>query len=291
MCSASGGYVYYYCTDTKTIQVVKITYNGSAFSAAVQDNIGSDLTPGDAQSVLLSRTPFIANRRGYSWQNESGDTISLPADKNSTVGGCAFVIKNAAGTNQTIYAYNTGTNYYSNFKVVNASSSNAELGLVGSTTLSITGDSTEAVYANANWLFKSRVNDYVYYINQYHPGGGVAYYEVYDDTTTVTFNSNGGSAVSNKTVTYKNTYGTLTTPTRTGYTFNGWYKESGFTNQVTTSTTVASPANHTLYAKWTANTYTVAYNGNGSTGGSTTSSSHTYDVDKALTSNGFTKTG
>ncbi|HOH71662.1 MAG TPA: InlB B-repeat-containing protein, partial [Paludibacteraceae bacterium] len=287
VCSASGGYVYYYCTDTKTIQVVKITYNDGAFSATVQSNIGSGLTSGDAQSVLLSRTPFIANRRGYSWQNESGDTISLPADKNTTVGGCAFVIKNAAGTNQTIYAYNTGTTYYSNFKVVNASSSNAELGLVGSTTLSITGDNTEASGANANWLFKSRVNDYVYYINQYHPGGGVAYYEVYDDSTTVTFNSNGGSAVSNKTVTYKNTYGTLTTPTRTGYTFNGWYKESGFTNQVTTSTTVASPANHTLYAKWTANTYTVAYDGNGSTGGSTTSSLHTYDVDKALTANAF----
>ncbi|OQC34811.1 MAG: Internalin-A precursor [Bacteroidetes bacterium ADurb.Bin057] len=163
--------------------------------------------------------------------------------------------------------------------------------MVGSTTLSITGDSTEASGAYANWLFKSRVNDYVYYINQYHPGGGVAYYEVYDDSTTVTFNSNGGSAVSDKTVTYKGTYGTLTTPTRAGYTFNGWYKESGFTNQVTTSTTVASPANHTLYAKWTANTYTVAYDGNGATGGNTANSSHTYDVDKALTSNGFTKTG
>ncbi|MBP6934083.1 MAG: InlB B-repeat-containing protein [Paludibacteraceae bacterium] len=291
VCSASGGYVYYYCTGTKTIQVVKITYNGSAFSAAVQDTIGSSLTSGDTQSVLLSRTPFIANRRGSSWQNESGGTISLPADKNSTAGGCAFVIKNAAGTDQTIYAYNTGTNYYSNFKVVNASSSNAELGLVGSTTLNITGDSTEASGANANWLFKSRVNDYIYYINQYHPGGGVAYYEVYDDATTVTFNSNGGSAVSDKTVTYKNTYGTLPTPTKTGYTFNGWYKESGFTNQVTTSTTVASPANHTLYAKWTANTYTVTYDGNGATGGNTANSSHTYDVDKALTSNGFTKTG
>jgi uncharacterized repeat protein (TIGR02543 family) len=289
--STGGGYVYMYCTGETSVRVIKVTYDGSTCTATVQSNIGSSLTPGDAQSVLLSRTPFIANRRGYSWQNESGGTISLPADKNSTVGGCAFVIKNAAGTDQTIYAYNTGDNYYSNFKVVNASSSNAELGLVGSTTLNITNDNTNATSANANWLFKSRVNDYIYYINQYHPGGGVAYYEVYDDATTVTFNSNGGSAVSDKTVTYKNTYGTLPTPTKTGYTFNGWYKESGFTNQVTSGTTVASPANHTLYAKWTANTYTVAYNGNGSTGGSTTSSSHTYDVDKALTSNGFTKTG
>ncbi|HRR58146.1 MAG TPA: InlB B-repeat-containing protein, partial [Paludibacteraceae bacterium] len=290
--SADGGYVYFYCSGETSVRVVKVTYNDSTCTATVQSNIGTGLSTADAVSVLLSRTPFIANRRGYSWQNQSGDTISLPADKNSTAGGCTFDIKNAAGTNQTIYAYNTGTNYYSNFKVVNGSASNAALGIKpAGDSLSITGDLVNANSAFANWLCHSKVNDYVYYINQYHPGGGVAYYEVYDDSTTVTFNSNGGSAVSNKTVTYKNTYGTLPTPTKTGYTFNGWYKESGFTNQVTTSTTVASPANHTLYAKWTANTYTVTYNGNGSTGGSTTSSSHTYDVDKALTSNGFTKTG
>ena len=39
------------------------------------------------------------------------------------------------------------------------------------------------------------------------------------------------------------------------------------------------------------NTYTVVYNGNGHTGGSTASSSHTYGTAKALTSNGFTKNG
>ena len=44
-----------------------------------------------------------------------------------------------------------------------------------------------------------------------------------------------------------------------------------------------------LTANWTANTYTVVYNGNGNTGGSTASSMHTYDVSKNLTANGFTK--
>ena len=46
-----------------------------------------------------------------------------------------------------------------------------------------------------------------------------------------------------------------------------------------------------IYADWSANTYTIVYNGNGNTGGSTVSSSHTYDVAKNLTKNGFTKTG
>ena len=46
-----------------------------------------------------------------------------------------------------------------------------------------------------------------------------------------------------------------------------------------------------IYADWKANTYTIKYNGNGNTGGSTADSSHTYDTAKGLTANGFTKTG
>ena len=46
-----------------------------------------------------------------------------------------------------------------------------------------------------------------------------------------------------------------------------------------------------LYPIWVANTYTIKYNGNGNTGGSTVNSSHTYDTAKTLTANGFTKTG
>lgn len=43
--------------------------------------------------------------------------------------------------------------------------------------------------------------------------------------------------------------------------------------------------------KFKTNTYTVTYNGNGATSGSTANSSHTYGVEKTLTSNGFTRIG
>ena len=42
-------------------------------------------------------------------------------------------------------------------------------------------------------------------------------------------------------------------------------------------------------ANWTPVTYTVDYNGNGYTGGSTASSTHTYDAAKALTVNGYSQ--
>ncbi len=85
---------------------------------------------------------------------------------------------------------------------------------------------------------------------------------------------------------------TLPTPTRTGYTFAGWYSDSGLTSKIGNGGSTYRPAKDiTLYAKWTANTYTVKYDGNGATVGSTESSSHTYNVAKALTANEFVKIG
>ncbi len=84
---------------------------------------------------------------------------------------------------------------------------------------------------------------------------------------TVTFNGNGGSAVSSQTVAYNGTATAPTAPTKTGYTFAGWYADSGLTTAFSFSTAIT--ADLTLYAKWTLlTTYTVTYNGNGSTGGS-----------------------
>ena len=80
---------------------------------------------------------------------------------------------------------------------------------------------------------------------------------------TVTFNPNGGSvSQTSKTVTYDSTYGTLPTPTRTGYTFAGWFTAASGGTQITASTTVTTPNDHTLYAHWTANTYTVTFDPN-----------------------------
>ena len=73
----------------------------------------------------------------------------------------------------------------------------------------------------------------------------------------------------------------LTEPTveKTGYTFAGWNPEVAST----------MPAAATTYtAQWTANKYTVTFDGNGATGGSTNDQTFTYDQAQNLTANGFT---
>lgn len=77
----------------------------------------------------------------------------------------------------------------------------------------------------------------------------------------VTFNTNGGSSVENKEVTYDLAYGNLPSTTKTGYTFSGWYLDNEtFKNKIEETTKVSTPNNHTLYAKWDIITYKITYN-------------------------------
>jgi uncharacterized repeat protein (TIGR02543 family) len=81
---------------------------------------------------------------------------------------------------------------------------------------------------------------------------------------TLTYNNNGGSGCANKSVTYGSTYGTLCTPTRSNYTFNGWFTASSGGSSVTSSTVTSG--NATIYAQWTPINYTLTYNNNGGSG-------------------------
>ena len=71
-------------------------------------------------------------------------------------------------------------------------------------------------------------------------------------THTVTFDANGGSvSEGSRQVTEGSTIGTLPTPTRSGYTFKGWYTSKTGGTQISASTTINGTV--TYYAQWTAN--------------------------------------
>jgi len=83
---------------------------------------------------------------------------------------------------------------------------------------------------------------------------------------TVTYNSDGGTPVGEQHVTLpETTVVTLPTPpTKTGYTFGGWWTSpGGGGTQFTASTTVT--ADITVYAKWNSYTYTVSFNSQSAT--------------------------
>ena len=84
-------------------------------------------------------------------------------------------------------------------------------------------------------------------------------------TYTVTLDANGGtSSTTSVTATYDAEMPKITPPTRTGYTFNGYFDaQSGGTKYYKADGTSAQKwdktSNTTLYAQWTINTYTITY--------------------------------
>jgi uncharacterized repeat protein (TIGR02543 family) len=80
------------------------------------------------------------------------------------------------------------------------------------------------------------------------------------ESVTVTFNTNGGSAIT--TITDRkgsSVYPSRYQPTKTGHVFDGWYTDEALTTAASSSLTVN--ANITLYAKWTSTSEIAPYVG------------------------------
>lgn len=128
---------------------------------------------------------------------------------------------------------------------------------------------------------------------------------------TITFKKQDGTGgTGSATVHFDNndfSVATVSAPTRTGYTFGGYYTaangggvqivnasgewQSDKTGYLDANGKWIKAENTTVYAKWTANTYYVAFNGNGSTSGSMSNQTFTYNASaKKLTANAYSKT-
>ena len=107
----------------------------------------------------------------------------------------------------------------------------------------------------------------------------------------VTFDPNGGTLTGEATQSVED--GDKATkpsdPTRTGYKFAGWYTSASGGDAFDFDAAVT--ADKTAYAHWTPITYSITFDGNGSDGGSMSAQPMTYDVEKALTTNAYVKSG
>jgi uncharacterized repeat protein (TIGR02543 family) len=143
---------------------------------------------------------------------------------------------------------------------VNDASVQQVIKVAESTTIPLPADPTKAGYTFVGWYFDSA-------FTQAYDGS-----PIYEDTAlyakftinqyTVSFTTNGGSSVNAITQNYNSSISKPSDPTKTGYTFAGWYKDSALTMAQTFPFSLGT-ANVTLYAKFTINQYTVSFNTNG----------------------------
>ncbi len=107
---------------------------------------------------------------------------------------------------------------------------------------------------------------------------------------SITYNLNGGDPEENPAkYTVETETIAIAEPTKTGYTFGGWFAESDFTGNAVTEITQGSIENKELFAKWTIDTYTITYTLNDGTNAE--SNVAKYDVTKSFTFEAPVKTG
>lgn len=147
------------------------------------------------------------------------------------------------------------------------------------------------ITSNNNWEWSGRNWRYECIQNYYAIFSPTKYY--------ITYDANGGSVSPSTSQEYTiESAGTLRTPTRAGYTFNGWEVTETAGSWPATGETVTEPSltgkygSVKLKAKWTPAPYTISFSANGGTG--TGPSSIPYNVestDITLPSCPYTKDG
>ena len=157
-------------------------------------------------------------------------------------------------------------------------------------------------YTFKNWNTRSDGNGTTYTNNQViqNVTENIDLYAQWTPNTyKVVFNSNSGTgSMDDETFIYDESralYDNLFT--KTGYNFSSWNTmadgsgtQSYSNKQIVKNLTFINNATVNLYAQWTPIKYNIAFNSNGGTG-TMSNQEHTYDSEKALSSNTFTKTG
>ena len=118
------------------------------------------------------------------------------------------------------------------------------------------------------------------------------------NTYTVKFSANGGEGLqANVTATYDSTMPSIAViPTKTGYSFIGYYDSTSGGNKyynadLTSANKWDKTSSVTLYARWSAITYEIKFDGNGATSGNMANEEFVYDTAKKLTTNTYSKLG
>lgn len=154
--------------------------------------------------------------------------------------------------NGTNYTYTLQNDSGATSTLVTAVSGNGEPVSINGQDLSTGGSATVAIPNSGTTDIVVKIGTKTYTLtilrnsgtggNEGGSGGATSY--------TLTFDTNGGSAISKVSRTSGTTVDlTGYTPTRDGYTFDGWYSDSALTIKVTS---IKLTSNTTIYAKWTA---------------------------------------
>ena len=233
--------------DTDGRNVSTSFNNYSPSSAGTHKVVGSTWRTWSYNKGTSSRTETITlqvTNDAYTNHPKVTLDITIPALEKFTIKYYPNGATSGMPTNTTQYQY-----YGKSLSIAKAP------GRTGYTFQGWKDSSTSKIYsANTSYTIKSDLNLY-------------AQWSIH--LWTLTADANGGTIPATtgwtgtgnratKKINYGATYGTLPTPTKTGYNFKGWYTASSGGSPVSSSTTMGDK-NTTIYAHWTINSYTLSF--------------------------------
>ncbi len=266
--------------DLYAVWQYTITYNGnkgSSHPTDVSGSVASQTVTGYATNLTLKTNGFT--HTGYIFGGWNANASGTGA--NYTAGGSYTFTANA-----TLYAKWTATSYTI---TLNENSGSWVSGYTkpmsytvesSAVTLPTASNITRTGYTFGGWYTTSTLSGSA--VTQIASGstGNKTYYAKWTaNTYTVTLNANGGTGgTASVTATYGSDMPALTSiPTRTGYTFQGYYDTDAttggtqyYTGAKASATTYTTAGTKTLYARWKVITCTVTISTGWAKGATTT---------------------
>jgi len=206
--------------------------------------------------------------------------------------GSTFTFSDQDANLYAIWSANT-LNITYNFGGATSTSGGAATTIYGGTISTLPTQPTRAGYSFNGWFTASADGTQITTSDPHGQSSNFTLYAQWSaNPLTITYNFTGASSTtggSTSTITGGTVSSLPADPTKSGYTFNGWFTASTGGSQILTGGAHGQSANFTLYAQWVPlGSNTITFNSNS---GSGTMSNQSTNVSTAITTNTFTRTG
>lgn len=252
-------------SETSTTYTISYNANGGSGAPAAQTK---------THGVALTLSSTVPTRDGYTfkgWATSSTGAVayapgaSFTANANTVLYAVWEVDSTQSCTGyKTQYRYYHYTDGNGNYSVCGGmniengkwtSSYREDTGWLDAPLELVSSSATSYNHTVQTYCAKHGCIDESWKGGKYVDAAGVSWYREETRTVpneyTVFFDVIGGTTSTlSKTVAYNSTYGTLPTPTRPGFTFDGWYTAESGGTKVTSSSVVSITTDQTLYAHW-----------------------------------------
>ena len=228
-------------------------FTPNVYTATFDVNGGKPLAS-ETQNVTYD-SPFVpaaAKRDGYTfvgWKDDDGNVFKSLAQWKYDY-PVTLTAQWSLNTYEIIYNLNGGTN----------NKNNPATYTIESDTITLETPARTA-YSFAGWFADRDFTDEITEIAAGSFGNKTVYAKWTPVVYDIIYELDGGANDENNPTTYTVETPTIefAAPSKTGYTFNGWYAEKDFSGDSVTELPQGSYGDIILYAKWTANKYTITY--------------------------------